>query len=89
MRKRGPRPYRYEVDLGMLPEGATAAQLDRFCEVLQRIVDEDDTDLAHVVACFEARNPNPPSGHQLCWGWPTKENWNDAIREVFGSDVTP
>lgn len=77
------RQYRYEVDMGMLPKGATPDRLKDFCEALQRVMDEDGTDASLIVPCFVAKNLNP-SGHQLGWGWPDEGHWDKAMREVFG-----
>lgn len=84
----GGRPYRYEVDLRMLPKGTDSAQLERFCQVLQRIMDDEGTDLALVVPCERADNDGA-TGRQMAWGWPTEENWREAVYEAFGGEVAP
>jgi|GEM_PF-1942577 len=87
-RRNGERNYRFEVDLGMLPAGASEAQLAAFCRVLQRVMDDGGTDLATVVPCTVANNDGAPQIVRA-WGWPTEEDWQEAVDEVFGTEATP
>lgn len=64
----------------MLPAGAGAEALQRFCERLEAILESEGDDLVRVVATFAAWN----GGADPCWGWPTERQWGLAVREVFG-----
>jgi hypothetical protein len=74
------KPYRYEVDLRMLPWSADAAALYTFCERLEAILEREGDDLVRVVPAFAAFN----AGAHPCEGWPTERQWGLALREVFG-----
>ena len=76
------KPLRYEVDLSMLPKGATAADLGPFCKVLERVLEETDDDLVQIIPTFRADNRNA----NRCWGCPCVDQWNLAVERYF--DVT-
>ena len=77
------KPFKYEVDLRMLPMGAQGGDLAPFCAALERIMERGDDGRVRIVPTFQALNDGTNS-EQLAWGWPTEDQWSEAIRQVFG-----
>lgn len=82
------KPFKYEVDLGMLPRGIDGRGLGPFCAALERVMESDGDDLVSIVPTFAAMNDRT-DGQLAAFGWPTESQWARAVRETFGVEMLP